>query len=127
MTTGTIPHLTLSLANELIERAIAEKGEDYVYLNPEGNRDNCYNWHLQPDGQVVPGCIVGHVWHYLGFQPDEVNAGAGVSAVVGELVISGRLNCERDALQFLWRMQVHQDLGIPWGVAYKLVLAEQNA
>jgi hypothetical protein len=120
-------HLTLDLAKQLVERAIAEKGEDYVYLPPGGRvGEPCLNWHLQPDGQMVPGCIVGHVWHYLGFTNEDTGQG-DAKHVLGYLEGYDHLTYTEDAADFLYAVQDQQDRGVPWGEAYKEALEFMDA
>lgn len=63
--------ITAERALELLREVVAEYGEDYVYVNPQGQRagddddngDQASCWYVHGD---KPGCIAGHVYHRAG-------------------------------------------------------------
>lgn len=124
-------------ARLLIRRAVREKGEDYIYAEVPG--EDCHyfedeNKHTVADGaeptKVKPGCIVGHILAYKGFDPAadpevarrienfDVYALAGVSPYGGS-VDPDRVVIEapRDVVQMLKAAQNCQDDGHTWGEA----------
>lgn len=88
----------------LLLRAIAEKGEDYVYPLANANSACLY---FEDDGQ--PSCIVGHVLHYMG----ESHGPEGASAYVAVRNF-GWSNAVREGLL---KAQRAQDDGRTWGEA----------
>jgi len=115
-------------AIELLERAVEEKGADYV--DPDADTVGC-NY---ADGQGNPLCIVGHVVNYLGVDLRPVVVGEdgaeheelwghGVSAV--ELNYATRaaphpgIRITDDAVWVLGKAQTMQDNGASWGEAVK--------
>ena len=76
--------LTPRDAIELLERAVAEKGEDYVYRPDRRETDLCFYadyddesayYEFESVGEPTgPGCIVGHVLSYLGATPEDLAA-----------------------------------------------------
>lgn len=53
--------LTREKALKLLERAVAEKGEDFIYTSPVDGSSVCQ----YIDDSNNPSCIVGHVFKYL--------------------------------------------------------------
>lgn len=103
--------LTYEKANELLDRAIAEKGADYVNEKTEYGSDgdtDCF--YFTPEG--VPSCIIGHVMHYLGFGPNDVNEHSAARAQPAIRQVAGE-----DVVSFLMNVQSKQDRGLPWGYA----------
>lgn len=131
------PMVTLNFdeAVTLAKRAIAEKGEDYVYSRTSLLFCNNFN---EEDGS--PSCIVGHILSYKGMawgalrnRQDAHNeqAGNGVfQAIYNSAGVSTLVNDEVIALDssktedFLSELQNLQDNGAPWGKALNAALAE---
>lgn len=111
-------------AKELIERAIAEKGADHVYVDPHGQvsdgSTSCFYFQPDPEGNIVPGCIVGHLFSYLGVRPEQV---AEYTGVHGALKAGAPIILSPEARRFLALIQRYQDRGAPWGTAYANALA----
>lgn len=109
---------------ELLNRAVAERGEYYAY--PESDkRSDPSNLSSEPVCQYriddVPACIVGLVISYT--HPDirlrEFN-GAQVAMRVAEI----SNDFTSGAASLLSEVQFHQDSGSPWGVAVAVSLQE---
>ena len=111
---------------DLLDRAIREKGADYVY-NPEGG---CF-YFVRKDGKnayslleglegVVPSCLVGYVLHYLGVTYRECGAGPFHPKIAEGVVFS------KDACRALAVAQVVQDSGGNWGMAVYAARAAVN-
>ena len=103
--------LTAEKARELLARAVAEKGEDYVYQPPEGRQRRCL--YVHPDS---PGCIVGHVFHYLGVAPEVLARYEGSHAGLVASRLTG-VSPENPVAIALTVAQDAQDAGEPWGRA----------
>lgn len=115
-----------SEALALLKRAVDEKGEDYVYVTPSGERAgngaSCLYFH---DEQ--PGCIVGHALHYVGIKREDlifedkyglndlnVETGINEPHLVG-LLRDCNVEFTDEAHAILTRAQSEQDSGTPWG------------
>lgn len=107
--------LTVADVRALLVRAIAEKGEDYIYVDPEGRKAAVYGVtcvNFAHDGS--PSCIAGHVYHYAGLTPDE----AGRTLTVREVnTMLPNLFADWDVVRALIAAQVAQDAGWTWGKA----------
>lgn len=126
--------VSLNLAEELLERAVAEKGEDYVYPN--------WQYGCSYEGNGAPGCIVGHVLSYLGLTPEQLNQldhpGLHFTDVNGDRMSDNStvddiatllseefdIDLTRPAQLFLNHAQTEQDGGAPWSVALEEAKAE---
>lgn len=106
--------LTLEKAIELAENAVADRGADYVYTNPEGNRDTCHYIHSKPGEPLVVGCIVGHMLNQLGIDLHAINNVADILDVKKGLEEREILTMDRWASAFLSRLQRRQDDGANW-------------
>lgn len=106
----------------LLERAVAEKGEDYVYPD-HGRADTDYRTShgscvYQTRHTKQPACIVGHVLDYAGRLGDVVEAGLNQNGVT-RLTVAGfglKVFTHR-AGQVLGKAQSSQDNGGSWGEA----------
>jgi hypothetical protein len=99
----------VNVVSELLKRAVAEKGADYIY---PGAGEKCY--YFEPDG--TPSCIVGHVLYYLGAKAedswsDDWNEDTDVSS----LRYRGIVEMTTDTMNLLRQAQMTQDSGISWG------------
>ena len=119
--------VTLNLAEELLERAVAEKGEGYEY--PDW-ASGCYY-----ERDDAPSCIVGHVFNYLGLTPEQlgqldapnkhfsdangqpVSRNNVVSALVPLVAEAFDIELTEPAAVLLREAQLQQDNGSPWGLA----------
>ncbi|MFF9268639.1 hypothetical protein [Streptomyces rochei] len=113
--------LTLDKAKELLAEAVAEKGEDFVYVNRDGRPvagltgADCHYVHGDQ-----PGCIVGHVLHKAGVSLADLSEYEGQGAEDPALDLAGATD---DACRLLSYAQENQDRGIPWGESVRLALA----
>ncbi|ATW69427.1 hypothetical protein SEA_IMMANUEL3_76 [Streptomyces phage Immanuel3] len=135
--------VTGAVALNLLRHAVAAKGKDHVYVNPDGktagqgeySNPSCYYVHdvVDPEGdgfgmKAVPGCIVGNVMHKLGvgftvMRNEENNTS---DSLVDAVMVSRH---ERDedgeqkfeftdtAKRVLRSAQSKQDGGATWGEA----------
>lgn len=109
--------------------ALADRGVNYVYTYPEG-KNGCMYAHVNEDGAVVPGCIVGHLlnqWGLLGLVTDglctidNIINGVGFGTLFGPLgELHSAVTFEKGAFKMLEDAQFHQDGGKTWGEAIEL-------
>ncbi|MFE6226875.1 hypothetical protein [Streptomyces sp. NPDC057854] len=104
----------------VLREVVAERPE-YVYSCPEymaaGRHMSCFYAHTDEEGALVSaGCVVGVVLNRLGMPLEELakEEGSGAFSVITRHfpTISGRV---RDLLH---DVQMSQDSGDPWGLAY---------
>lgn len=131
----TEPLVTLDFdeAVALTKRAIAEKGEDYVY--PKAESGWCTNFDSYTS---APSCIVGHVLAYKGMTYAQMlgrEAAVNDDALPGErvdynnsgvytLIGDGLVQTDTKTAEFLSELQQSQDSGRSWGVSLRGALAE---
>jgi hypothetical protein len=96
---------------ELLQRAVAEKGDGYVY-----DADGAMCRYAEEE-TGAPSCIVGHVLDYVGLL-DQAEEGAGALGVDGV-----KMNFTNRAGHMLWAAQIMHDHGRTWGEA--LVAAKE--
>lgn len=126
-----IENLTLKLAHELVEKAIALKGEDFIYRTSDNSGVCSYvnvieDYSEDDDPTYGLGCIVGHA--LLPALPEidleefvargylnEERAGA----LLDWLHNSGYVSSEipQDVYSYLEALQLSQDNDRPWGEA----------
>ena len=117
MTTITRENFTAAL-----ERAVAERGEDFVYPEAWMTNSNACQYSLK-DG--TPACIIGLALSYIdpGIVPGSGEFGSSDAVMEdlgvedGPLIIAARA------------AQIEQDRGYPWGqvfVVYKQILEENS-
>lgn len=113
MSDVTEPQRTLDLGEAvvLLEKAIADKGADFVY-SPEGTSANSANGCVYFKGGA-PSCIVGHVISYMGLEYDASIEGTMASTALENLGVE--LDVQTRLL--LNKVQDAQDIGTPWGEA----------
>ena len=100
-------------AVELLQRAVAEKGADYVY-DPDSANPGSYGCaYFQQDG--TPSCLVGHVIAYKGLTKGLLGVWNGSD--VDLLVERGFLDLDERAQWLLANAQNLQDNGKSWGEA----------
>lgn len=121
-------YLSLAKAKELVEQAIVEKGEGYVY--PDLNF--CVNVESRQTGEdeveYFPSCIVGYAMVNAGIPAKDIHefdlvedgALSLISRLKGLGVIEGY---DDDAVSFLMAIQLSQDNQRPWGEARTHALA----
>lgn len=114
--------LTLDRAKELLAEAVALKGADYVYVNPDGVQasgsfpGDCHYVHGDQ-----PGCIVGHVLHKAGVSLTLLSDQEGQNsyAVLRNLHRASQVSCEEGVEALLGEAQGAQDMAVPWGEAVR--------
>ena len=122
-------NLDFDTALELVNRAIEERGEGYVY---EPVKDaGCLYVHREPvwdaalgdfgdNDKLTPGCLIGTALHLAGV-PLRMLATyeeMGADSVVASLVEQGEIgSATEEARSFLDNAQAYQDRGKSWGVA----------
>jgi hypothetical protein len=140
-------HITREKLVADLRRAIAEKGADYVYVDPTGQMAEqawlggatCVNY--DKDGN--PSCIIGHTLHYWkeeGLVTNWVNPDTGqvtnipsytANSNAFEAFTEIRDNCgvlvDEDAAELATLVQVNQDRGMAWGRALEEALEEFEA
>lgn len=107
MSTPIITSFTAEDARALLVRAIEEKGADYVYPRP--NAGQCYYFHDTNE----PGCLIGTVLAYLGFDSSEVREGCSASENIPGLIPITPM----EVTDALFHAQEMQDTGSTWGQA----------
>lgn len=119
-------HIDSIVAEEILRAAVAEKGEEYVYHNPEEPGQCRYVVYGQPS------CIVGDGLNRLGVSPGRLSGfdfgdGVGVGSVLADLQDEGILTYTGKARIILSVAQSWQDDSSPWGHALSEALraAEQ--
>lgn len=123
--TITYPKLNYDEAISLLQRAIEEKGADYIYplaatveARRLGQVGKCKNY--LDDG--TPSCIVGHVFHYMGIHPEMYGQTDDAWAVAFDL----GFELDERTLTLLRRVQYSQDDGAPWGEAVSNAVSTVN-
>lgn len=120
--------LTLEKVHAMVEKAIEEKGADYVY--PNWGPSCHYVDRDKFTDDVERGCIVGHI--FIDELKLDMNELAGLTvneesayqflihlARRGEVALPAD-NRKRDAiLNYLSALQQSQDHGKPWGIAHE--------
>lgn len=89
-----------------LEKAVAEKGPDYVY--ERRSSEACVYF-----DQGKPSCIVGHMFDYMGLRG--IPEGKAASQALETLGIAADTRT-RDLLN---HVQELQDTGVPWGDALR--------
>jgi hypothetical protein len=117
--------LTWTKVNELLDAAVAEKGADYVYQDPDGRRGG----EVDEDGCPAavtcryvhgdkPGCIVGNVLHRAGVSLSALRDEEGVGAY-NSMFERLYVSMPTHASDLLAHVQDRQDVGVPWGDAVR--------
>lgn len=113
--------ITFDEAKSLIQRAIDEKGADYVY--PEAWSINCRYF----NGDGSPSCIVGHVLHYAGVDGNDWYGTDNNESNVHNLAEDGVLALADATRILLGVAQARQDHGATWDEAMDEALREVDA
>ena len=104
--------VTVTEVADVLDAAVREKGEDFVY-SPPGEWGICQYLH-----GTKPGCLIGHVLIRLGAIPGELALQEGVPANALEYDRLG-LDIPQNAVEALQAAQDEQDEGETWGEARK--------
>jgi hypothetical protein len=106
--------LTYDEVVELLERAVAERGEDYVYPK----EDMCPEFALNSVCQYFvgsrPSCIIGQVLAYKGITAEQVTEFEGRG---GPAVVQRFFDIDDSTQVLIYEVQSRQDDGLPWGEA----------
>ena len=106
-----------------LKKAVAEKGENYVYqrLSKANGVGHCVYFNADRS----PSCLVGHVLADAGLEPLEYTSIANSTAIsrletLGVVEFADRdLNGRSRTLDLLLATQSRQDCSWPWGEAVK--------
>jgi hypothetical protein len=108
---------TYEEAVQLLEKAVADRGADYVYAkDPKALRTSfwrCVNVFV--DG--TPGCIIGQILAYKGFWDQEGAALYEGTVTVSDLIVEGVIEADDATAELLSAVQRNQDNGVSWGEA----------
>lgn len=117
-------HIDLPRALALLNRAVEDRGEDFVYppewreFRPAPARRVATCLYFLPEG--TPACIIGKVGSYLGVTAEDVKRTGkfvGAARFFRDLGFTVTPAAER----VLIRAQTAQDEGTPWGEVLKQV------
>ena len=134
--------LTRSETIDLLNRAVQERGADWIYPK-DALHGQCLYYVPRPDDMYDetvgftdlnpgdPACIVGLVFSYIGVDYDEIdslmcnttdvfNTHCDVSQSRSEALF------DHGSLELLATVQKAQDEGVPWGVAVREAIAYVN-
>lgn len=120
--------LDIQTAHALVEAAILDQGEDYVYPNA-GTASCQYVEVAYADGEYIatgPSCLVGSALIKGGidpqwFAPDERND-QGSHDVLNDLYRDGLVEYSQEAEDYFALVQASQDAGATWGDSHKYAL-----
>jgi hypothetical protein len=103
--------LTYDEAVSLLDRAVAEKGADYVYPDDEkqGNKFGFPQCQYRTEDDK-PSCIIGYVGNYLGVLDQFSEGEPGVS-----VLRDAGYTFDYRTDDLLNEAQSQQDAGMPWG------------
>ena len=121
--------ITLSVAKELVDKAIALRGKEFIYQR--GRKADCMYVHhdevwndvredYEPaDNGAQPGCLVGLALslHGVPLESMEDHEGTDATGLLEALENDNVVTYDGDAARFLYRAQVAQDRGESWGFA----------
>lgn len=124
----TKPTITEADFTAALEKAVADKGADYVYYNPDHGRNCVYT----SNGE--PSCIVGTALVNLGFEPNpdwdnpfHPEAGVDEDDTAADTILPRFFDIPENVVLAACRAQLVQDTGGTWGAAlfeYKEAVAE---
>lgn len=120
--------LDLARTKELLAAAVAERGEDFVYITPDTDEESapkCLYVH-EATGGLECGCIVGWVLHRAGVPLELLRQyeGSHATDVLDRLWDINVLAASLEAASLLHAVQGSQDDGSPWGEAVREALEE---
>lgn len=116
-TEATMPteQITLERARDLLARAVATQGRDFIY-NPGGNGFCQYTPMINfpvDDPRAVTGCLIGVALDLAG-----TTVHHGHAATVYNLYRANRDLMDLSAANYFSVAQTTQDKGFTWGAAY---------
>lgn len=130
--------LTLTKAMSLVDEAIAERGEDFVYKKQPGMDckyvhegvvwDDEAETYVDDESVSEPGCLVGLALHKAGIPLVKMQAAEGSDAagLLNSLEQRGYITFTTEAADFLDAVQENQDSGYAWGEALSLVVNDES-
>jgi hypothetical protein len=127
MTTATQVEITDELALSTLRDVVAERPE-YVYSAPDHMTEqaedmSCFYVHSDETGELVSaGCAVGVVLHRLGLPLEELEKEEGATA--WSLLRRRFPSLSSQTRNQFNLMQMCQDSGSPWGLAYAKATGE---
>lgn len=124
-------YLDFEKAQQLVNEAIAEKGEDFIYQK-EGS--SCHYVHgvtkawdsykedyVSTFDDATTGCLVGHALKLGGVPLEAMGTGyrndADSDSLLNKLGLTGFVTTLEKAKWYFSNLQQSQDLGVPWGMA----------
>lgn len=118
-------HVTFEGAVLAMKKAVADKGEDYVY--PRQPDLYCGNMCVYYNQDASPSCLVGHVLAEAGGRPFSYTDVTNKTAVVN-LVASGVVSVDRvETIDLLQEAQCLQDSSVAWGPAVAKATRHRSA
>jgi hypothetical protein len=124
---GDTMYLTYETALDALEKAVADRGEEYVYPR-QGTDTNssCLYWHKN---EQAPGCLVGLALHQLGVSAEVLESfgPAGIRMLAPSLPHLSGVEMSPAALELMSKVQCYQDQGMPWGSALDRAVVEVEA
>lgn len=120
-------HIDYAKAKELLEQAVQERGEDYVY-EPQTYMV-CLYVHTEEDDSLTPGCGVGVALVNAGIPIQVVknmNEVGSAGFAIRRLKEMGYLTFTDKGLELLKEFQYRQDRENPWGSSLEYAINKTN-
>jgi hypothetical protein len=128
-------HLDETAVLDLLDKAVAERGEEYRYVQPLVNAEiityDVYG-NLKIDtyqefrcvyvehstGECRPSCLVGMVLYLAGVPLEHLDVGVNTTStnLLNELTGLGVLTVTTEVYEIFLHAQIRQDSGDPWSV-----------
>lgn len=119
-------HIDLATAVRIVDQAVAEKPEGFIYVNNRGQQagQDGSGWpmygcdYFTEEGEG--SCLVGKVFIGVGLMPsqlDQFYPGSVADQLLGHLESAGIATVDGDAHGFLVKVQYYQDRGWTWAKA----------
>lgn len=118
--------LTYDTAVNLLERAVAEHGADFIYPDSERepwqeDRDDVCSYYVEDNGGYRPSCIIGMVIDYLGLREQFLAERENWEGTPGVRVLESLgVTFDAQTRHLLDEAQTQQDRGETWGDAVEL-------
>jgi len=128
-----MPEYTLEEVQPRIATIVDAKGPDFIYQKRSTSGGPALGCFYAHEGK--PDCIVGHLLVELGVPVEVLDPTSGksvndlaslrVSEIEYQLKRLYNITFTWDAMSFLDDLQYRQDMGQPWGEAYRLAAASR--
>jgi hypothetical protein len=120
-----IEDMTYDEAKEVLAKAVAIRGRDFVYPEDEKIQPTICSYTREVDGNIVGSCVVGvALIDVLGFDGDAL---VGNTFAANTLLDKYGYTVKDEAVRTLFSvMQWKQDLGKPWGESFDLAIKETD-